>query len=554
MQNQDDPQDTPLSYVKENKSPIFIIVLICILALGFYIYSESTRSIPIAGGNHIEGIVGIPNIRNPILMPLREEGSEVIKLIYSSLMKYNSKGEIVNDLASQIEISEKKDVYSFTLKDNLVWSDGQPLTTNDVAFTIQAIKDEKYNSPFISLFEDIEVSQENENTISFRLPTSYSPFLEKMTIPIIPSHVWENKSVEEFESPNVTDYVGSNKFLLTEILENQENQTTSYKFRQNLNYHDQHPYIETVQLIFYNNFDQLMTAYNNKQIDAIGSLPSFIANDFIENNPSAVIHELKTPRYFAVFLNSQQQELFNDPNIRLAISLATNRQDIVEQALYGYGTVSYTPIPSIISEYHDKNSYPEQSIDKANDILSENGWIYETSSTIREKNGTSLTLEIIIPEAEELIRVANIIKQQWQEAGINLEITTTSLSIIKGQVIPARSYDMLLYGGALGFIPDLYQFWHSSQKTSGLNLSMVERQAVDIMLEQLRIDQNKNTYKKLQEYFKENIFAIFLYEPSLIYVTRNDINVKNPVLSDPSNRFLDIENWYMETKRSFSSV
>ena len=156
-----------------------------------------------------------------------------------------------------------------------------------------------------------------------------------------------------------------------------------------------------------------------------------------------------------------------------------------------------------------------------------------------------------------MLAVANKIKEQWLKIGIELEIKTYNISELEQQIIKPRDYQILLFGEVLTAIPDPFPFWHSIQKEDpGLNLALYENKKSDKLLEearQLLDDQARN--KKLEEFQNiliEDAPVVFLYSPDYLYLTDKNIKgVDVKMITEPSKRFSQIENWYLKTKRVF---
>ena len=168
-----------------------------------------------------------------------------------------------------------------------------------------------------------------------------------------------------------------------------------------------------------------------------------------------------------------------------------------------------------------------------------------------------LTLNFCITTLDDptLLNVANLLKNQWEKIDINIEIKSYSLSELK-KIIKERDYESLLFGEALGLIPDLFPFWHSSQKkVPGSNLSSYENKKVDTLLTEIRqtldAEERKEKLESLQDIIIEDIPAIFLYNPNYYHFLSNKIKgvSKELKILDPSKRFLNMKNWYLQTKR-----
>ena len=150
-----------------------------------------------------------------------------------------------------------------------------------------------------------------------------------------------------------------------------------------------------------------------------------------------------------------------------------------------------------------------------------------------------------------------MLKNQWGKIGANIEIKSYSLSELK-KIIKERDYESLLFGEALGLIPDLFPFWHSSQKEiPGLNLSNYENKKADNLLTEIRQtldnEERKEKLESLQDIIIEDIPAIFLYNPNYYHFLSNKTKgvSKELKILDPSKRFLNIENWYTQTRRTW---
>ena len=156
----------------------------------------------------------------------------------------------------------------------------------------------------------------------------------------------------------------------------------------------------------------------------------------------------------------------------------------------------------------------------------------------------------------QLLEVATILKKQWEAVGATVTINTVSITDLK-PLIKSRNYDALLYGETLGMEPDLYPFWYSTQKQDpGLNLSLYENKEVDKLLKDARqtLDQNikQQNLEKIQTAILNDAPALFLYNPDYVYwVTQATQGISGGKIADPAKRFININSWYMDTKRAW---
>lgn len=168
---------------------------------------------------------------------------------------------------------------------------------------------------------------------------------------------------------------------------------------------------------------------------------------------------------------------------------------------------------------------------------------------------TALTINLTIANQEPFITVAQIIKAQWAAIGVTANIEAKDITALERDIAKPRNYQALLFGQALEMIPDPYPFWSSSQKNDpGLNLALYQNENADKLLDEIRQSNDKTIRKqKLNEFqniVNEEVPAIFLYNPNYIYtVSQNVKDIKAGVIADPSQRFANVSDWYISTKR-----
>jgi peptide/nickel transport system substrate-binding protein len=196
----------------------------------------------------------------------------------------------------------------------------------------------------------------------------------------------------------------------------------------------------------------------------------------------------------------------------------------------------------------------------AESLLDNAGWTISSSTGFRAKTINKvmipLTINLTVPQIDFLTNTANLIRTAWQAIGVQVNITTDSPSNIAANEIKNRSYEALLFGNALGPSSDLYSFWDSSQRFSpGLNLAILGDSTVDSPIEAARQTSSTTvTTAKLaqaQMEIESDYPAVFLYSPNYLYAAGANVQgvTTTDLLTDPSNRFLDVTGWYLNTAR-----
>ena len=169
-----------------------------LLALLIIFYDKNTEINPGIGGKYTEGVVGSPRFINPLYAQVSDVDRSLVEIIFSGLMQYDNQGKITPDLAEGVEIKDDGKIYEVYLKKGLSWHDGQPISIDDVIFTVKTIQNSDYKSPLRGNYMGVEVEKINEEGVRFKLKTPYAGFIERLTFKILPKHIWENISPQTF--------------------------------------------------------------------------------------------------------------------------------------------------------------------------------------------------------------------------------------------------------------------------------------------------------------------------------------------------------------------
>jgi len=489
-----------------------------------------------------------------LLSPSNETDADLVQLIYSSLFKYDGAGNAIPDLAESYDLSEDKLTYTVHLRKNVRWHDGESFNADDVIFTINLISNPAYKSPLRGSWQGIETNLIDDSTIEFRIKTPFVGFLNDLTFGILPKHLWDASAPENFSlnSLNLRP-IGTGPYKYSAIQKDSKDNILSYKLVSNPDYFSGRPYISKMTFNFYLDEESAISALNRKEIMGI-SIASSDNIKSIKNQKTVAIHKVEIPRYFAVFLNQTKSVSLASDEVREALSYATDRKEIVEKVLGGLGQEVYSPfLPYMIGYRADANE-PGFDLEKANKILEEKNW-KKTDEGWREKDGTKLEINLVTTDWEELTKTAEILKTQWEKAGIKVNINSYTISDVQENYIRPREYEALLFGQAIGADPDPYYFWHSdNKKDPGLNLSLFGSSDSDKLIDAGRIEfdneKRAQNYTDFQKLVSKEIPAIFLYSPNYLYPVNQRVKGINiETLISPSNRFSEANLWYIKTKR-----
>lgn len=540
---------------------IVIIASLIYIPVGFYF--NITKPIPALGGKYQEGVIGEPRYINPIISQISDPDKDLASIIYSGLTKIDKDGNIVPDLAKNYEVSEDGLNFTFFLRENVKWHDETPMTADDVVFTILTIQNQEYSSPQRPNWQGVEVKKLNDLTIQFTLKNKFAQFLSNTTMGILPKHLWQDIKPINFALSDLNlKPIGTGPFKFHKLKKDSIGRIKSYELIYNEDYYNERPFIDKIIFKFFGSEDEMIIAYNNHKVDGI----SFISSHNLPKLKSKQrlnIRRIKLPRYFAVFFNKNKSRPLADKNVRIALAHGLNKDALIKEVLSNEAVRIDSPVlPSIFNFNKDIKKY-DYNPDFANKILDESGWKDDDINGVREKgsdndnddNNDRLEIKLVTSNWPEFVRVANFLKEQWNQLGIKTNLIMASIPELQSIYIKERDYDMLLFGEILNIEPDPFSFWHSSQrKDPGLNLALYNNENADKILEEARqiLDKEERAekYDDFQRLVIEDIPALFLYSSYYIYPIHEKVKgLEASLIGAPSDRFSNIEDWYVKTKR-----
>ncbi|KXJ99123.1 MAG: Oligopeptide-binding protein AppA precursor [Parcubacteria bacterium OLB19] len=534
------------------------LLFFAIIASGIYLIFNLNQQysvlVPASGGTLVEGMVGMPRFVNPALAITRAD-QDTVALLYSGLMKIDPEGNLVNNIAESVTISEDGLTYNIKVRKDQSFHDGTPLTAKDVAFTMELVKNPELRSPLRGNWNDVAIEQLNEYELNIVLKEPYSPFIENFTLGIMPSHIWSSLPVEQipFSKWN-TEPIGSGPFSVDSIKRNSSGLITGYDLKPT-----EEIKLDGVELKYYQNEEELVEAFKSKEINASAFLPaSEISN--LDKDDIQIISE-PVPKIFGVFFNQNRSPALRDKNAREALNIAIDRDKIVNEVLGGYGVPTKEAVliqqNSIESNDTNLTNSSTSSLSIAHDLLVKSGWTQNTAGFWeKEIDKSKETLSVTIKTSNSALfdKTATLIAEDWRKLGVEVQVEQYEQSGLVESVIRTRDFQALLFGLDMNRTEDLYPFWHSSQKDDpGLNISQYTNINVDRSLEKIRIskddNEKRNAVAEINKIINQEVPAIFLFTPNMTYVIDKDITVTSMTKLDrPSDRFMNISNWYANTE------
>ncbi len=520
------------------------------LVMVIQIRSAFLTSVPRSGGELVEGIVGTPRFINPVIAR-SEADKDLSALVYSGLMRPRSDGTLIPDLAESYTVSPDATLYTFILRNDLVFHDGTPITADDIVYTISVIQNPLIGSPLLRAWEGITAKAVDSHTVTFKLGKPYAHFIDNTTIGILPRHIWQETNEETFSvsSKNV-EPVGSGPFRVDTIERDDAGVPIAYHLERFSEFALGEAYLERITFRMYGNEKDVFEAYEKGVVTSFKDVSPLNARTLADQGARVEVYTL--PRVFALFFNQNHNEIFADHAVREALSVAVNRKNIIDEVLYGYGVPITGPLPPPFK--HVTESQKETgTIRQAQQILENAGW--EKGSDGVYTNGTQrLSFSIATTNASELRATGEILERVFDAIGADATLEVFDLGSLHQDIIRPRSYDALLFGQVVGRAGDLFPFWHSSQRNDpGLNTALYTNITVDDILGDIRTTldtvKREELYASLDKEIQADIPALFLYSPDLLYVLPADLKgVAVGSIDESSERFMSVYEWHTGTR------
>jgi ABC-type transport system substrate-binding protein len=359
-----------LRSLKKAEKIALVFLVILLLYSGYEIarafYVQNTEPLPVQGGIYVEGAVGNVESINPLFLRQGSVAYDISQLIFSGLSKYDSStGEIVGDLAN-FKVSSNGKEYTFVIRENAKWHDGEPVTANDVLFTFNdIIKNPEFKGAILNYndYSGIKVIKIDNRTVQFLLEKPDSFFLVKTMVGILPRHALENEPVAFLESsPFNFAPIGSGPYKLSAV--NMMPTHTEYSLVAFEDYYDEIPNIETILYKVFPSFKDLKKKIS--ELDGIRTVPQNESAE-ISSRERFIVERFHLPQYVAIFINNESKKLEN-AKTRLALQLGTDKESLVEQI------AQHEIIDTPLLEIDQDNWINQYSISRANGALFDTQW------------------------------------------------------------------------------------------------------------------------------------------------------------------------------------
>ncbi len=525
-----------------------------LMLLSYQVQSAAlcTAVVPAAGGTFVEGIIGRPLTLNPLLSDPYPVDRQLGGLIYDGLVRMEADGTVAPALAESWAYSEDGLTLTFTLREGLTWHDGEPVTTEDVAFTYGLMQADDFPGPaeLRQLWQSVAIEALDDQRIQFTLTQPYAPFIEATARGILPSHLLGDVAAADLPTLAFNRApVGTGPFMVQPGQEWQSGDRL--RLTPNPTYWREGTQLSDIEFRFFTDAGALLAAFRAGEVHAVNGLPPSLMPEVLSAEGVRLFTSL-APRYTALFFNLSETGApsIRAKEVRQALAYGLDRNGLVDTALNGQGVVFDGPfLPGTWAARPELMTALSYQPETAIALLDSAGWMVGEGGQ-RTREGALLVLRVVtLDEAEQRV-VAEEVVRQWSELGIDAQLTLAADLPELHQLLDSRSFDAALLEIAPAADPDLYDFWSQEAIVRGQNFSGWNNRRASEALEAARqtLPQNERAvyYEAFLRQFDADLPALALYRHLTSYVLSDTVQqAEIGRLDEPRDRFTTLPAWFL---------
>ncbi|MBN2256551.1 MAG: peptide ABC transporter substrate-binding protein [Anaerolineaceae bacterium] len=543
-----------------------IIILTTAIIVGILLIvqkpiSGTLLTIPSSGGVYTEALVGEFGRLNPVLDMHNQADQDIDQLIFSGLVKYDASGLPVPDLAESWGISTDGTVYNFALRNGLLWHDGDPVTVDDIIFTVELFRDSSLLIPddVRAFWSEVALEKIDDTTVQFRLPEAYAPFLDHLGFGILPAHLLDGRTVDQLvNDPFNLQPVGTGPYRFERLIID-KSQVAGVVLKVNENYYGDMPFLQQVIFLYYPDSASAFEAYSSGEVKGISEVDSNVLPKVLLESDLAS-HTAMLNRLSLIYLNLKNNDVpfLADENVRKALILSLNRTYMIHKFIGGQAVVADGPIMPGGWAYYPGAEVYEFDQERARQILAAAEYnMPAEGGALKSKDGIALEFTLLYPNDDLHKALAEQIQKDWAGISVIVDIIPLGYDQLINDYLVTRSYQAALV--ELNMIgvhdPDPYPFWDSAMATGGQNYSQWDSKVASEYLELARtipdVGERIKLYRNFQVLFSKQVPAIPLYYN--VYTFSIDHQVQDVTLGplfNISDRLSTLLRWNLANQRS----
>lgn len=473
-----------------------------------------------------EGLVGAPRYLNPLLSDANPVDQELVDLLFDGLLRYDARGRLVPALAAGWDVSDDGLTVTFTLRDDIFWQDGAPVTTADIAFTYGLLQDPAFPGAQRdkTLWSAVQIAVLDEKQVQFTLPAPYAPFLEATTRGLLPAHLWAGTTAATITAnPLNSQPVGTGPFMVSGP---DWHETGQLVLTANPS---AGPTLQMSGLIyrFYADEPALLAAFSAGQLHAVNRLTAESVPDAAVL-PGMRLFTAAVPRYTQLLFNLSETGFVGLKTlpVRMALAEGLDKKALITAALNGQALPLEGPyLPT--SAAYDPAVPPVLASNplSATADLESAGWLLPEGVPTGPRLGgeaqdVPFTLRLLVLDTAEQRDLAAELGRQWALIGVGVDVRLADPDTFQAS-LRDRAFDVALVTINPPADPDLYDFWSQEAIVKGQNYAAWNSRRASEALEAARQVWNQEEriayYSAFLQFYAEAFPALTLYQPTISY-------------------------------------
>lgn len=470
--------------------------------------------------------------------------AEVIELVSSFLYKFDEKQELVPDLAvGQPVFSDDKLTMTIKIRTDAKFSDGKPVTADDIVFTYNISISPDYTGPRKGTFEKVQkVEKVDDSTIKFTFKEPHAGYIDMLIYNILPQHLLKDTPIKEMDkSPYYKNPVGSGPYKLVEWKPSQY-----LTFVRNDNYYGGKPAIEKITAKIIPDANAMMAQLQTGEINAV-SVPAdnLAAIDQFAKTSGKIKLQKDIPASIYMFAAwNLTNPLFQDKKVRQAMTMAIDRKAIVDNVAEGQGKVVHSQTSPTFWSYTENVPKFEYNVEKAKQLLAEAGWKDTNGDGTLDKDGKNFEFEMQVNQGNTVReKSVTVIQQQLKKVGINVTPRVVESSAFSKN-FTSKNFQAIYYAWSISGDPNPKSIWHSDEIEKGLNTVSYKNAEVDKLIEEdwktFDKAKRKELLNKIDALIAEDQPYTFMYSPTLTMAYPANLEGYNPA----RDGLKEIAKWY----------
>jgi peptide/nickel transport system substrate-binding protein len=566
-----------------------LILMLAIVGGAMYAtdYGESPEPTPIYATptpavTYREGVVGHPSSIDPLTASTQVD-RDLVALLFRGLLRAGPNGTLLPDLARSWAVSPDGLTYTFNMRTDARWEDGQPVTAADVVFTVGLAQDANYDGPLGGSWQGITATAVGSNVVRFTLTTPLGGFLRQTLLPILPQHLLAQTDVTDLaDSDFSAQPIGDGPYRIAEMDDTHilltrvadvptasvssaagdtpgsagasgsvagatvtAGVTTGATAAAPGN-------IDNIDMIFFDSEASAVASFQAGNLDTLGGLtPESV--EAAATRAGAGISRYPLTSLYSVVLNQRASHPeFGKLSVRQGLLAAIDQSTILETALLGLGTVADGPLPNWSPSYDPAavTATAYSTSDAAADLVAA-GWIHAQSGWTLPNAKSPYAIKLLSPDettSPVTYQIAVEVAAEWRDLGLDVSLQTVDAADYT-QNLSTGDFDAAVVDYQLGLDPDVSPLLLSSQAApAGSNLSGVTDASLDQLLTAVRTTSDpaarQTAISAVEKYVSTNVLMLPICFADYEFVISDRVQgISTNEIADPSGRYWDVLDW-----------